>query len=91
MNYLKGINYWGSRGLGRTRLTPAPTAMPTNMQILGNGFLGGNLLDNIPFHIPITHLQNVKLNNLNLNSQGGIPAGSQQIIIPAFNNSNNSE
>jgi hypothetical protein len=91
MNYLKGINYWGSRGFGRTRLTPAPASMPNDMQNLGSGFLGGNEMNNFGFQPPITHLQNVVLSNLTINSQGGITAGSQQIIIPAFNNTNNSE
>jgi hypothetical protein len=31
------------------------------------------------------------LNNLNLNSQGGISVSSQQIIVPAYNNINTSE
>jgi hypothetical protein len=88
MNYLKGKNYWQCNDFSRTRLTPAPVAMPTNMQVLGNGFLGGNLLDNIPFHIPITHLQNVRFNHLNVNTQGGILSGNQQIIAAAYNNTN---
>jgi hypothetical protein len=91
MDYLKGINYWQCSDFSRTRLTPVPVAMPSNMQVLGNGFLGGNAMNSFGFHAPITHLQTMMLNNLNLNSQGGISVGSQQIIVPAYNNINTSE
>jgi len=91
MKYLQGLDYWSSNGFQRTRLTPAPAAMPNDMQNLGSGFLGGNEMNTFGFQAPITHLQTMMLSNLNLNSQGGIAVGSQQIIVPAFNNTNNSE
>jgi hypothetical protein len=91
MKYLQGLDYWSTNGFQRTRLTPAPAAMPNDMQNLGSGFLGGNLFDNIMFQPPITHLQNVVLNNLNINSQGGIRAGNHKLIVAAYNNTNNSE
>lgn len=86
MKFLNGVNYWAGRGLEALRLVPAPVAMPTDANNIGNCFLVGNLTNNIMTQAPITFSQISQPFNVSVQTQNGIPVYNHTIIQPAYNN-----
>ncbi len=83
--YKNGINYWASNGTQATRLVIPNEARPTYYQTIGlQQFNCGVVTENVVFQVPITHMQMLSYNNMNIQTVGGIRMPEITVIQPAL-------